>query len=150
MANDWVTLTSYSYLTQAQLLKADLESEGIHSFLKDENTVNTNYFLGNAMGGIRVQVRESDFEKAVAVLKRRTSISSDSQKKDDEQWAKGFVHVDEYCPSCESATVYRKKFPKHWVILAIILAPIFGPLYVFIFLFKRTHVCTDCGHTWKQ
>jgi hypothetical protein len=46
-----------------------LESEGIEVFLKDENTVQAYNFLSNAVGGVKLQVRESDVFEAIQIMK---------------------------------------------------------------------------------
>ena len=45
-----------------------LESAGIPCYLRDENTVRTQWLWSNLMGGIRLQVREEDRAAAEALL----------------------------------------------------------------------------------
>jgi hypothetical protein len=63
-----VTVQQYRDLTEAQLAMGVLESAGIPSYLRDENTVRTQWLWSNLMGGIRLQVREQDRIAAEALL----------------------------------------------------------------------------------
>ncbi|HEY1964841.1 MAG TPA: DUF2007 domain-containing protein [Acidobacteriaceae bacterium] len=63
-----VTVQQYRDLTEAQLAMGVLESAGIPCYLRDENTVRTQWFWSNLIGGIRLQVREEDRPAAEALL----------------------------------------------------------------------------------
>ena len=63
-----VTVQQYRDLTEAQLAMGALESAGIPSYLRDENTVRTQWLWSNLIGGIRLQVREEDRAAAEALL----------------------------------------------------------------------------------
>ncbi|MCC7302049.1 MAG: DUF2007 domain-containing protein [Bacteroidia bacterium] len=65
----WITVASFNAPHDAYIMKAYLESEGIECFLKDELTVQVNIFYSNAIGGVKLQVREEDVEKAKDVLR---------------------------------------------------------------------------------
>lgn len=69
MHNDWVTIATFNYAHQAELLKARIESEGIQCNLKDENIATANPLYSNAVGGIKVQVLHSNIEKVIPILK---------------------------------------------------------------------------------
>lgn len=64
MNNEWITLGSFEFLADVQIIKGKLESEGIHVQLKDENTVSVEPFASNALGGIKLQVLKEDEEEA--------------------------------------------------------------------------------------
>ncbi|MFD2586557.1 DUF2007 domain-containing protein [Croceitalea marina] len=64
MGKDLVTLGSFEFLADVQIIKGKLESEGITVTLKDENTVGVEPFASNAIGGIKLQVYAVDKEKA--------------------------------------------------------------------------------------
>lgn len=64
MNNEWITLGSYEFVSDVQIIKGKLESEGIEVQLKDENTVGVEPFASNAIGGIKLQVLKQDEEAA--------------------------------------------------------------------------------------
>lgn len=130
MAQNLITLTTYTYNTEAFVLVAKLEAEGIKSFLKNEHLLSTQQFLSNAVGGLEVQVAEEDLEKARAILKSM-ELEKTAAEELPAGLTKGYAKVLVYCPECESSHVYRKKGS-------------------FFSLGAKEHVCADCHHKWKQ
>jgi Putative prokaryotic signal transducing protein len=65
-----VNLRRYMTLPEALLAKSILESAGIESFLGDQNIVRMDWFLSNALGGVKLRVREEDAEDAAALLNK--------------------------------------------------------------------------------
>lgn len=65
----FATVISFNYSHEVGVVKSLLESEGIECFVKDEFTVQVNPFYSNAVGGIKLQVKSSQYEEAVSVLK---------------------------------------------------------------------------------
>ena len=63
-----VTLTRCDQLIAAQLLCGRLDAEGIECFIPDEHMANQTWHLSRAIGGIRVQVRQIDLERAKQIL----------------------------------------------------------------------------------
>lgn len=64
MHNKYHVLGAFDYLADAELLKAKLESEGIHVFLKDANILQADPFIASAIGGVKVMVYQQDRERA--------------------------------------------------------------------------------------
>jgi hypothetical protein len=65
-----VTLVRFGELPAAQLLCGRLESEGIECLIPDAITAAQTWHLNRAIGGIRVQVRQSDLERAKQILEQ--------------------------------------------------------------------------------
>jgi len=66
--NNWITIISFTYPHEAHLVKGKLESEGIEVMIKDELTVQVINFYSNAIGGVKLLVKDSDYDKAYQVL----------------------------------------------------------------------------------
>jgi hypothetical protein len=66
--DDLVTLTRCDQLITAQLLCGRLDAEGIECLIPDEHVANQTWHLSRAIGGIRVQVRQADLERAKQIL----------------------------------------------------------------------------------
>jgi hypothetical protein len=83
-------LEAFDYVADAEMLKAKLESEGIHVFLKDANILQADPFIASAIGGVKVMVYRQDRERAEEIYNsfRRYAV-------DDE----GNPIV---CPNCKS------------------------------------------------
>jgi len=64
MGSKYHVLGAFDYLADAELLKAKLESEGIHVFLKDANILQADPFIASAIGGVKVMVYQQDLERA--------------------------------------------------------------------------------------
>jgi hypothetical protein len=75
--SDWVTLASFSHPTEAEPLRGKLESEGIDCFLADQNLVAINPLASAALGGVKLQVRASDLERARRILERDQGVLDD-------------------------------------------------------------------------
>ena len=69
MTNHYVTIRTFTYPHEAYIIKGKLEAEGIECFLKDELTVQIDNFYTNALGGVKLQVKESDSTRAIEILK---------------------------------------------------------------------------------
>jgi hypothetical protein len=63
-----VTLRQYLTLQEALLAKSVLDSAEIQNYLIDENTIRMDWFWSNALGGIKLQVRETDAAAAAELL----------------------------------------------------------------------------------
>jgi hypothetical protein len=74
-----VNLRQYMTLPEALLAKSILESAGIESFLGDQNIIRMDWFLSNALGGVKLRVREEDVEVATALLDRSREDASEDQ-----------------------------------------------------------------------
>lgn len=63
-----IIIAQFSKGFDAHLAKSKLESEGIEGFLADEHIVQMNWLYSNLVGGVKLQVRESDLVKAKEAL----------------------------------------------------------------------------------
>ena len=57
----------FDYVTEAQLLKTRLEAEGISVYLRDEAILTNDPMISEAIGGVKLEVSESDWEQARAI-----------------------------------------------------------------------------------
>lgn len=78
---DLVTIYTATYPQDILVLRARLESENIECFVQDELTLQTNPFYSNAIGGVRLQVKQEDVEQAKAVLREGGYIPEGEDKK---------------------------------------------------------------------
>jgi Putative prokaryotic signal transducing protein len=63
-----VALRRFRDLPGALVAKGLLDSAGIKCFLSDQNTVRMDWLWSNALGGVRLWVREDDVAQAVELL----------------------------------------------------------------------------------
>ena len=79
MAGKMVTVATFDMPTEAHLAKGLLEANGLAAFLADELTVGVAWHLSNAIGGIKLQVAESDVELATGILAAREDASIEAE-----------------------------------------------------------------------
>ena len=72
-----VTIKAFTFSHEVAIVRGRLESEGIYCFVQDELTAQVNPFYSIAIGGVKLQVREEDVEKAVILLKESGYISDE-------------------------------------------------------------------------
>ncbi len=120
MTDTLYTLGSFEFVAEVQAIKGRLESEGITVFLKDENTVSIDPFASNALGGVKLQVPESQKKRAQEIYDEVRSYALDNHGK------------PVICPNCKaqrSEVYYARK----------------GIFYkLFPFLERRKFKCLNC------
>jgi hypothetical protein len=68
MAGELTTVATFHQAAQAELARNVLAEAGIQAVVADAEIVAMDWLLANAVGGIKVQVRAEDAERAAAVL----------------------------------------------------------------------------------
>ncbi len=121
----------------AELAKSKLESEGIHCFLADKNLIGIQWLYSFALGGVKVQVKDEDFEKAINILNEdRTSalleISEDFPA----------IEKNDLCVKCNSSNITVIQASRKAGALSLLLG------FPFIF-FRKRYKCNDCGFIMK-
>lgn len=116
----------------AHLLMSHLESEGIDCWLQDENTVTTMPIWTNAVGGIKLMIREGDAVRARQILgeieiERKLAIE---------------------CPKCKGHNIELISSPRNvsnWI------SAILGFLFVnYALPADKINHCFDCGHEFTS
>jgi Putative prokaryotic signal transducing protein len=80
-----VALRRFRDLPGALVAKGLLDSAGIKCFLSDENTVRMDWLWSNALGGVRLWVREDDLPESAALLGHDFSNESEITDSADNQ-----------------------------------------------------------------
>lgn len=116
---------------EAHLLKSRLGNEGVVAFIFDENMIALNPLFNFALGGIKLKVHSSDWEKAREIIKQ---IDEAVLTDDDDELI--------ICPRCQSTDLYYgfKSMKGFLGTLSAILSILSGsyPLY-----FKSVHRCKN-------
>jgi hypothetical protein len=139
MDNNLVTVMACSTLWEAELAGSRLDSDGIYVFLKDGHTVNMNWLLSNAVGGVKVQVSEGDLEKAKEILS--TPFTADLQSETEVETDTTDLIV---CPRCRNENIQYIVSNRRWTFLTWVLCgiPLFWP--------RKRLYCDRCGYRWGQ
>jgi DNA-directed RNA polymerase subunit RPC12/RpoP len=127
---DFKLVRSYQYSSEAQIFAGKLKSEGIEVFFRDNYTVDSNPIWSNAVGGVKLFVKNQDFEKANKILSTVSEYSLDENNK--------LIK----CPNCgaeQVGMITSLKDPK------TLFAFIFSLLFVLIpFYSKYRYKCNNC------
>lgn len=124
-------IANYQYTSEAYLFKGKLESEGVEVFLQNENTINTDPLLSNAVGGVKLFVKSEDVMKAKQILAAIPAYSVND---------KGELLT---CPNCGATTISMVTSIKD---VKSFLAFIYGLLTLSMPLFaKQKYKCENCA-----
>ena len=93
----FVTIATYMDIPLAELARAKLESEGIYCFLQGKHHIGVNWLYSNALGGVRLQVRQEDEAVARKILEEDESSLLDNEELDLPE-----PHEDDRCEKCGS------------------------------------------------
>lgn len=126
METTFYTLGAFEYAADVQVIKGKLESEGVPVFLRDENTLNSDPLISNAIGGVKLQVYTKDKERAIEIYNEIRAYAVDDRDKPI------------ICPNCKaqkSESYYERN----------------GIFYkLFPFFEKRKYRCLKCGMITKS
>jgi Putative prokaryotic signal transducing protein len=78
-----VTIETFSSAWEAQLARASLESEGIDAVIADEHFLRLYGALTSTLGGVRLQVRPEDADRASDLLRNRRPFLYVVKEEDD-------------------------------------------------------------------
>ena len=125
MENQFVTIAAFENALEAEISRGRLAAEEIEARLLDSNTVSVNWGLSNAIGGVKLAVRQTDVARAKSILALDHSINEL-----DSGWGS--------CPSCGSKQLQVKTDRRFsswvWLLLGI---PLLFP--------KAVYFCKSCG-----
>jgi membrane protease YdiL (CAAX protease family) len=76
---DLVAIATFSHRSEADVPKMLLEQNGIRAFLADDNLIGMDWFLTNAVGGVKLLVAAEDVERARAILQLPQASDSESE-----------------------------------------------------------------------
>jgi len=142
---NWKTVITFTQPHEAHIAKGVLESVGIVSIVRDDLTAQVNNFYSNAIGGVKVDIKESDLDKGITTLRNAGYIIEDTSKDfRNIELVELTRNIDKtHCPFCKSDNISLKKEAN---LLTVIVYFILGVLFP---IFKRSYVCYECNKEWK-
>ncbi len=63
------TVARYSMLSEAHIALTRLHSAGVDAVIRDEFTITCDWFMSNAIGGVKIEVVEEDVAAAAEILR---------------------------------------------------------------------------------
>ncbi len=145
MNNDLVTIQTFTYAYEAAIFRSKLESEGIFCYLQDELTAQVHPFLSNAIGGVKLQVRKNDVDKAIQLLNEgeAESLSCQESIAEAEEVSSDETEAHITCPFCRSDEIIKTRLSP--VVFAVSFLLLGFPLP---FLTRR-YYCFNCKKKFK-
>lgn len=130
-----IVLRQFRDVPAALLAKSILDSADIECFLADVNTIRLDWLWSNALGGVKLLVKETDVAAAEELLNQKRVEGFDVE---------GMGHFTQpRCPHCQSLDVSCKGLNRHLAYGSIALGlpyPIAGVGW---------H-CDSCGAMWED
>ena len=130
-----VIVGRYRDLSIASVAKSILDSAGIESFLADDNVIRMDWFYSNAVGGIKLLVRDEDAAEARELLEGQAPEKFEVEGVGEYEQPK--------CPSCGSFDVSFEELDRkiaHTGLLMSLPIP----------AMKHGWSCHACGHSWDE
>ena len=149
----FITVLTFTFANEVSIIRGRLEAEGITCFVKDEYTVQVQPFYSNAIGGVKLQVKESDLNQAIEILKEAGYLKDEEQELPDlnKHCDKPQISMKEgkvTCPICGSEEVVKHKKTTG---LLFLLTSFFTLIFFMTpapFLQKK-YYCFDCKQEFK-
>jgi Putative prokaryotic signal transducing protein len=130
-----VTIATFTDQVQAHILRCRLEVEGVPAFVAFEHHISMDWFLSQALGGVRVQVPETYAEKASEIL---AGINAGEYALVEEETGSC------RCPKCGHGNVRPDRASWNIAFLTFCIARVPLP-----FLVNNTK-CMDCGYVGNR
>ncbi len=129
---NFVPVWSYDNYIPAHIAMGRLKEEGFDCWLKDENTVTIDPILSNAVGGIKLMVREPEAKKAWKLLnelqqQHKTTIT---------------------CPNCGSHNMELVSTPRKAVNWLSAISTFF--LGDYALTVDKVYHCFNCGNEFPE
>lgn len=132
-------VANYPDLATAELAKSVLKARGIPALIPDSNLAGIDWRMGTAIGGIRLQVDESQAEAATELLNAGKADEADPGNEE--------FTPDEVCPHCQSTRIGPDDH-RRLKALTLLLHPVAFISVPLILLIPKKVRCSDCGETW--
>jgi len=145
MPEELITIAKFLSLGEAKLAQGKLVSAGISAFVCDENMHAMNWHMGMALGGIRLQVPDSQVVRALEVLDdfepaeaEQATIQHGEDLEEEEEVA--------CCPECESLEIREvaSSNPRQITLWSAAI-PFPEPPTL-----TRRWKCLMCGYQWRE
>lgn len=149
--NNCRLVLTFSQLLDAHLAKGYLQSERIPVLLNDEYRTQMLSFYAFAGGGVRLFVKEMDYERSLLLLEKGGFIIS---KKDRSKDLITPIKVNpkfnqHSCPFCHSDNFMKTKEPSEAMMVNLFVLLFASVIPLIIPLYKNHYLCFDCGKKWK-
>ncbi len=131
-----VTVGRYRDLSEAIVARSVIEGAGMFCFLQNENIVRLDWQISNFIGGIRLQVAESDAAAAEEILSAPVPASIEMEGEP--------IYIQPRCPRCDSLDISFEGAGRGAALAALYLFSIPAPMG------EKRWMCHHCGLLWAD
>ena len=131
-----VTVRRYRDLSEAIVARSVIEGAGIVCFLQNENMVRLDWQISNFIGGIRLQVAESEAAMAEEILAAPIPASIEMEGEPD--------YIQPRCPRCDSLDISFEGAGRGAALTALYLFSLPAPMG------EKRWLCSQCGLLWAD
>ena len=147
----WPVLIAFNFAHEAHQVKGYLEANGVETMLKDELTTQVISYLPSAIGGVKLLVRESEYDQGIQLLKEGGYLNEADIEPENkiETVLYNKTNNQKICPFCKSANIVKDRQ------IGALAAIVFAILNLFLMMgtssprFKSAFKCYDCGKEWN-
>ena len=139
MPDELITIAKFHSLGEAKVAQSKLNSVGIAACVRDENAINLH--IGMALGGIGLQVPDSQVVRALEVLDDFSPQLTDGRSEDDSE-----TDIIACCPECESLEIREIEGGPRQIALWSAAVPFPEPQQGELL---RRWRCLACGYQWE-
>lgn len=126
-----ITIATYTFPHEVYVDRSKLESYGIYCFVMDEITIQVHNFYSNALGGLKLQVQQKDFERAKKIISNHPDISTD------------YTDSKIKCPNCNSGNIDSISLNRKISLVILMLTGLPIPI------FSRKYHCYECHDEFR-
>ncbi|HRC88145.1 MAG TPA: DUF2007 domain-containing protein [Thermoanaerobaculia bacterium] len=125
-----VVVATFNFPWEAEVVRARLEAEGLSPVLADDHLIALDWFVAQAVGGVKLLVHQSEAEQARALLAETAELPEIGLATDDDP------AQEPRCPRCQSTNLSYARWSR---------AGFVGTLLAFGFPLPIPHPRYRCG-----
>jgi len=132
------TIRTFDNAPEAHVFRIKLENSGINSYIFDEETITLDPLMTVALGGIKLKVDQTDFDKALNII---SEIENSPLTNENNEILK--------CPKCDSSELYTgfKSMKGTKGIISTLISFLF---WVYPLSVKNVYKCKNCGNEFNR
>lgn len=134
--SELVTIRRYRDLSEAIVARSLVESTGITVYLYDENLIRLDWQISNFIGGIRLQVEQTDEIETTELLSQTVP--------DSIEFGGDTAYKQPHCPNCDSANITYQGHSRKAALTSLYLFSLPLPLG------RETWRCDVCNTLWED
>jgi hypothetical protein len=134
-----ITIATFTNPLEAHIVRGRLEAEGIETFVAHEHHIWANWFLSTALGGVKLQVKPEDAQRAGEILQQEQAGDYEALVTDAVEET---AVVRPACPLCHSEEITPVRRSGRISLFIVWLSSLPLPYS------SVTMSCRNCGHIW--